>query len=395
MDLINSSATLRRDHQPEWPDRPELARVRTTLARATPLVPSAEIHELRGRLAGSGFLLHAGDCAETFRENSRRSVARRVSLLGDMSDAVAARSGRPVTTVGRIAGQYAKPRSAPEERRAGESLPSYFGDAVNDAGFSAARRTPDPRNLIRAYQHSGRTLSYLAGTEVFTSHEALLLDYEEPQIRPDAFSGVRYDHSAHLLWIGERTRSLTGPHIRLAAAIANPVAVKIGPGASPATLIGLHAALNPENEPGRLAFIFRMGHRRAYDLMYAMLSRAVAEGWTDRVVCDPMHGNTVISPAGVKTRLVTDLEREIRAFFAACRDTGFTPGGIHLEVSGDEVTECVAGRVDDAFLASNYRSSCDPRLNPRQALGMAQLVGDLLAVRRDLETPAEMAMSGC
>ncbi|MFI6245431.1 3-deoxy-7-phosphoheptulonate synthase [Streptomyces sp. NPDC051016] len=394
MEFAELTATDQRDHEPDWPEASEVRRARGALARAAPLVQASDIRRLQARLAEPAFLLQAGDCAETFADNTRTSVANRVSLLRAMSDAIEARSGRPVVTVGRIAGQYAKPRSTPTERRAGLALPSYFGDAVNGADFTAAARTPDPRNLVRAHEESARTLARLAGSGVFSSHEALLLDYERPQTRRATDEGRLYDHSAHLLWIGERTRSLTGPHIDFAAEIANPVAVKIGPSATPTVLTGLHAVLNPDNVPGRLAFIFRMGHHRAYDLVYAMLSRILAEGWADRVVCDPMHGNTVVSPAGVKTRVLTAVEDEVRAFFGACNDTGMTPGGIHLEVSGDDVTECVATRVDDGYLAVNYRSACDPRLNPEQASSLAQLVGALLVPHGDFGPRREMAMSG-
>ncbi|MFE9611260.1 3-deoxy-7-phosphoheptulonate synthase [Streptomyces sp. NPDC006012] len=393
MDSVELSATTERDHQPDWPVISEVRRARDALARAAPLVAASDIRRLRARLSEPAFLLQAGDCAETFLDNTRRSVANRVSLLRAMAEAIEARSGRPVVTVGRIAGQYAKPRSAPTERRSGLTLPSYFGDAVNAADFTATHRTPDPWNLVRAYEQSSKTLSYLERSGVFSSHEALLLDYEQPQTRRSADEGRLYDHSAHLLWIGERTRSLTGPHIDFAADIANPIAVKIGPGATPTVLMGLHAVLNPDNIPGRLAFIFRMGRHRAYDLVYAMLSRIVAEGWVDRVVCDPMHGNTVVSPAGVKTRVVTAIEEEVRAFFSACNDTGVDPGGIHLEASGDDVSECVATRVDDTYLAANYRTACDPRLNPEQASYLAQLVGELLAPHRDFGPRMEMAMS--
>ncbi|MET9789290.1 3-deoxy-7-phosphoheptulonate synthase [Streptomyces canus] len=394
MNFGDLSATYKRDHQPDWPEMSEVRRARGTLARAAPLVSAHDIRRLRARLAEPTFLLQAGDCAETFQDNTRASVAGRAALLQALSDTIEAKSGRPVVTVGRIAGQYAKPRSAPTERRGGVSLPSYLGDAVNGADFTVNGRTPDPRNLIRAYDESGRTLSQLANSGVFSSHEALLLDYEQPLTRRSADDGRLYGHSAHLLWIGERTRSLTGPHVDFAAEISNPIAVKIGPGATPTVLTGLHAVLNPDNIPGRLTFIFRMGRHRAYDLVYAMLSRILAEGWVDRVVCDPMHGNTVVSPGGVKTRVVTSIEAEIRAFFGACNDTGFTPGGIHLEVSGDDVTECVATRVDDAYLAANYRSACDPRLNPEQASFLAQLVGELLVPHRDFGPRMEMAMSG-
>ncbi|MEC3979036.1 3-deoxy-7-phosphoheptulonate synthase [Amycolatopsis sp. H20-H5] len=371
-----------RDYQPDWRAESEVRRARGTLARAAPLVPDSNIRELHARLAEPAFLVHAGDCAETFRDNTQRSVAKRVSLLRTTSDVISAKCGRSVVTVGRIAGQYAKPRSAPLERRAGITMPSYFGDAVNDADFSSAKRTPDPWNLVRAYEHSGKTLSYLDGSGVFTSHEALLLDYEEPQTRHSADDGRLYDHSAHLLWIGERTRSPAGPHIAFAAEIANPIAVKIGPTATLAELLSLHAVLNPDNIPGRLAFIFRMGRERAYDLSHALLTCIAAEGLVDRVLCDPMHGNTVVSPAGVKTRVVAEIEEELRAFFSACNDTGVVPGGLHLEVCSDDVSECVETNVDDTYLATNYCSVCDPRLNPEQTLHLAQVAGSLMAPQR-------------
>lgn len=371
-----------RDYQPDWPAESEVRRARLALARAAPLVRDIDIRRLRARLAEPVFLLHAGDCAETFRDNTRPSVTNRVSLWRNISAVIEAKCGRPVVTVGRIAGQYAKPRSAPVERRAGFALPSYFGDAVNDAHFSAGSRTPDPWNLVRAYEQSRKTLSYLGRPGVFTSHEALLLDYELPQTRRVAAEDRRYDHSAHLLWIGDRTRALAGPHIAFAAGIANPIAVKIGPRATVTDLLALHDVLNPHNIPGRLAFIFRMGRERAYDLSHAMLTAIAAEGLVDRVVCDPMHGNTVVSRAGVKTRVVAEIEDELRAFFSACDDTGVTPGGIHLEVCGDNVSECVATWIDDAYLATNYRSVCDPRLNPEQASYLARVVGELLAPHR-------------
>lgn len=376
------------DHQPEWPVEAEVRRARAVLAHAAPLVSHTDIRRLRSRLVEPTFLLHAGDCAETFRDNTQLSVASRIALLHNMSDVIEAESGRSVVTVGRIAGQYAKPRSSPLERRAELALPSYFGDAVNDADFSAGRRTPDPWNLIRAYEESGKTLAYLGKSGVFTSHEALLLDYEQPQTRRRPDDGLPYDHSAHLLWIGERTRSLTGPHIAFAAEVANPIAVKVGPSATPDDVLALHAAINPDNAPGRLAFIFRMGRERAYDRTHALLSRVAAEGLADRFLSDPMHGNTVSSPAGVKTRVVVDIEAELRGFFSACNDIGITPGGIHLEVSGDEVSECVATEIDDEYLATNYRSACDPRLNPEQALQIAQVVGELLAATPELELTA-------
>ncbi|MDQ1646732.1 MAG: 3-deoxy-7-phosphoheptulonate synthase [Cryptosporangiaceae bacterium] len=367
-------------YQPRWPQAAQVSHARRVLARAAPLVSVEDCRRLRTTLERPNFLLHAGDCAETFRENTPRSVMRRVALSRAMAGRIERAWGGPVVTVGRIAGQYAKPRSAAVERRGELSLPSYLGDAVNDAEFSARGRAPDSRNLIRAYQESAKTLSFLAGSGLATSHEALLLDYELPLTRYSPDHAQWYAHSAHLLWIGERTRSLTGPHIELAARIQNPIAVKIGPKATPDELLGLHDALNPHNAPGRLTFIFRMGRTQAYDRVRALLSAAMAAGLADRWICDPMHGNTVTSAAGVKTRILSDIEAELRAFFEACWDTGARPGGAHLELSGDSVTECVTGDIDDDYLATDYRSACDPRLNPEQSLRVAELVGGLLAV---------------
>lgn len=365
-------------HQPRWPVESEVQHVRKVLASVDPLVSAADCRNLHAELAAPTFLLQAGDCAETFRDNTPRSVVNRIALLRTMSDRIAAASGTRVVTVGRIAGQYAKPRSATVERRGELTLPSYLGDAVNSVEFSARERIPNPRNLIRAYQESSKTLSFMAGSGVFTSHEALLLDYERPLSRRSPDHGYRYDLSAHLLWIGERTRSLTGPHIEFAAGIANPIAVKIGPKCTPEELLALHAVLNPDNVPGRLTFILRMGRAQAYERTRVLLAAAADEGLADRFVSDPMHGNTVASAAGVKTRSVLAIEEELRAFFDACRDTGMSPGGIHLELSGDGVTECVDTEIDDAYLAANYRTACDPRLNPAQSLRLAELVGELL-----------------
>ncbi|MFE3669586.1 3-deoxy-7-phosphoheptulonate synthase [Streptomyces goshikiensis] len=366
------------DHQPRWPDPRETARVRRVLAHADPLVPMEEAHALRTELAGPSFLLQGGDCAETFADNTPRAVRNRVDLLRAMSERIAQASGARVVTVGRIAGQYAKPRSVPVERRGDSSLPSYLGDAVNSAAFTAAGRIPDPRNLLRAYRESAKTLSFLSGSEIYSSHEALLLDYELPQTRLSPVDGARWAHSGHLLWIGERTRSLTGPHIGFASSVANPIAVKIGPGCAPDELLALHAVLNPHNVPGRLTFILRMGRALAYERALELLTAASAIGLADRFVCDPMHGNGVTSPAGIKTRTMRAIEEELCGFFAACRETGMPPGGVHLELSGDDVTECVDVDIDDAWLGHRYRTSCDPRLNPSQSLHLADLIATLL-----------------
>ncbi|OKK14821.1 hypothetical protein AMK16_29925 [Streptomyces sp. CB00455] len=366
------------DHQPRWPDPRETARVRRVLAHADPLVPMAEARALRAELAGPAFLLQGGDCAETFTDNTPRAVRNRVDLLRAMSERIAQASGTRVVTVGRIAGQYAKPRSSSVERRGNTSLPSYLGDAVNAAAFTAAGRVPDPGNLLRAYRESAKTLSFLAGSGVYTSHEALLLDYELPQTRTSPVDGARWSHSGHLLWIGERTRSLTGPHIEFASGIANPIAVKVGPGCTPDELLALHAALNPDNVPGRLTFVLRMGRALAYERARELLTAASTVGLADRFVSDPMHGNGVTSPGGVKTRTMRAIEEELRGFFAACRETGTPPGGVHLELSGDDVTECVDVDIDDTWLGHRYHTVCDPRLNPSQSLHLADLIATLL-----------------
>ncbi|WP_405422268.1 3-deoxy-7-phosphoheptulonate synthase [Streptomyces erythrochromogenes] len=366
------------DHQPRWPDPRETAHVRRVLAHADPLVPREEVHALRSELAGRSFLLQGGDCAETFADNTPRAVRNRVDLLRAMSERIAQASGARVVTVGRIAGQYAKPRSTPVERRGSASLPSYFGDAVNTAAFTEAGRAPDPRNLLRAYRESAKTLSFLSGSRIYSSHEALLLDYELPQVRVSPVDGARWAHSGHLLWIGERTRSLTGPHIAFASGVANPIAVKVGPGCTPDELLALHAALNPDNVTGRLTFILRMGRALAHERARDLLTAASTVGLADRFVCDPMHGNGVTSPGGIKTRTMRAIEEELRGFFAACRETGTPPGGVHLELSGDDVTECVDVDIDDAWLGQRYRTSCDPRLNPSQSLHLADLIATLL-----------------
>ncbi|MEV7581229.1 3-deoxy-7-phosphoheptulonate synthase [Streptomyces erythrochromogenes] len=366
------------DHQPRWPDPRETAHVRRVLAHADPLVPRQEVAALRSELAGHSFLLQGGDCAETFADNTPRSVRNRVDLLRAMSARIAQASGARVVTVGRIAGQYAKPRSSAVERRGGSSLPSYFGDAVNSPAFTEADRTPAPGNLLRAYRESAKTLSFLSGSEIYSSHEALLLDYELPQVRVSPVDGARWAHSGHLLWIGERTRSLSGPHIAFASGVANPIGVKIGPGCTPDELLALHAALNPDNVTGRLTFILRMGRALAHERTRDLLTAASTVGLADRFVCDPMHGNGVTSPGGIKTRTMRAIEEELRGFFAACRETGTPPGGVHLELSGDDVTECVDVDIDDAWLGQRYRTSCDPRLNPSQSLHLADLIATLL-----------------
>ncbi|MFE4974510.1 class II 3-deoxy-7-phosphoheptulonate synthase [Kitasatospora sp. NPDC056651] len=424
--------------RPHWPDPTELGAVRAELAAAPPLVLPEECRTLRGRLAaaarGEAFLLQGGDCAETFDGASADQVRAKLRTLLQMSAVLGYAASVPVVKVGRIAGQYAKPRSQPFEERDGVSLPSYRGDAVNGRAFTAAARRPDPRRLIRAYHSSAATLNLLraltgggfaglrqvhewnrefvasspagrryarladeidramrfldacgAGgraldtAEFFTSHEALLLDYEEALVRTDPRTGRRYGSSGHLLWIGERTRQLDGAHLAFAAEVGNPVAVKLGPTTTPEEALALVELLDPEREPGRLTFITRMGARRIREVLPRLVERVAAAGAPVLWVCDPMHGNTFGTASGHKTRRMDDILDEVRGFFEVHRALGTHPGGLHVELTGDQVTECLGGgdRLDERDLRRRYESACDPRLNHGQSLDLAFLTAEL------------------
>ncbi|MCX4904520.1 class II 3-deoxy-7-phosphoheptulonate synthase [Streptomyces sp. NBC_00878] len=422
--------------QPEWRDTVTLNSVLKDLSVATPLVFAAECDRLRGHLGevarGNAFLLQGGDCAETFAGVTADSIRAKLETLLQMALVLTYAAAMPVVKVGRMAGQYAKPRSSPVESRDGVTLPAYRGDAVNGAGFTAAARTPDPErlrtmyeksavtlNLVRAFAEGGgadlrqahawnqgfvrmspsgfryevlareidRALSFMDvcgvdaremhRTEIFTSHEGLLLDYEAALTRPDPPTGRTYATSGHLLWLGERTRQLDGPHLEFFSRIANPVAVKLGPSATPDEVIGYAEALDPDREPGRLTFVVRMGASRVRDLLPALVEKTLAEGLEVGWVCDPMHGNTFTAPDGYKTRTLDTVFDEVCGFFEVHRSLGTHPGGIHVELTGDDVTECVGADVAVDQLVERYETACDPRLNRSQSLSLAFLVAEM------------------
>ncbi|WP_063784227.1 3-deoxy-7-phosphoheptulonate synthase [Streptomyces sp. SBT349] len=406
--------------QPDWPDRGELAEVVRSLRAAPPLVHARECDALRGHLAavarGRAAVLQGGDCAETFDAVNAASVGGKVRVLRRASAVIGEAASIPVLRIGRIAGQFAKPRSAATETRHGVELPAYRGDAVNGFGFTPADRRPDPRRLRRAYDASARTLGLLreAGatvptgpgaldadtTGLFTSHEALLLDYESPLARPDAAGGGIYATSGHMLWIGERTRQLDGAHVEFAARVANPLGVKIGPDTTSDDVMNLIERLNPDRVPGRLSFIPRMGADRVRDRLPVLVEKAEAAEADAVWICDPMHGNTYTSAGGHKTRAFDRIVEEVTGFFDVHQALGTHPGGVHLEFTGERVTECVGGRggVTESGLGARYTSTCDPRLNPDQALELASVTADLYARRgrrRMSPTDAPAGPTGC
>ncbi|MET9296402.1 class II 3-deoxy-7-phosphoheptulonate synthase [Streptomyces sp. NPDC003077] len=422
--------------QPPWPDADALRAALDGLAARPPLTSPEECDLLRVRLAAvarsEAFLLQGGDCAETFAEVTSDRVRAKAQVLQQMSVVLGYAGSLPVVTVGRVAGQYAKPRSRPTETRDGETLPVYRGDAVNGPEFTARARTPDPDRLLRVYDASVTTLNLLrayaqggvgdllhlrdwspdftdlappapgprrlardidaalrflrargtvtAPTELFTSHEALLLDYESALTRPDPRTGDPYDLSGHLLWIGERTRQLDGAHIAFAASVRNPLGVKLGPTATADEALALVDRLDPRREPGRLTFITRMGADRVRDRLPELIEKTTAAGARVGWVCDPMHGNTFAAAGGLKTRRFDRIMDEITGFFEVHRALGTHPGGLHLELTGTHVTECLGGadRLTEADLPDRYETACDPRLNRSQALELAFAVAELL-----------------
>ena len=423
--------------QPQWPDPAALAAVTRELAAQPPLVIPAECELLTQRLAavtrGEAFLLQGGDCAETFAGATADAVRAKLQTLLQMAVVLTYGASIPVIKIGRMAGQFAKPRSQPGEVRDGVELPAYRGDAVNGLGFSQRERVPDPGRLLRAYHCSAvtmnlcrafttggyadlhqvhawnqdfvaqspsgqryerlageidRALSFmracgadpdeLRSVELYSSHEALLLDYEQALTREDSESGRRYDTSAHFLWVGERTRALDGAHVEFASGIRNPVGVKVGPDATPADLLALIARLSPDGEPGRLTLICRLGAGRVRQALPPLISAVSGQGIPVAWVCDPMHGNTFEAPSGHKTRRFDDVLDEVQGFFEVHRRLGTHPGGIHIEFTGDNVTECVGGshQIEAADLHQRYETACDPRLNRSQALDLAFMVAE-------------------
>jgi 3-deoxy-7-phosphoheptulonate synthase len=427
--------------QPDWPDPEALEAALAELRRQPPLVFAGEARSLSDQLAaaaeGRAFLLVAGDCAESFTAFSADAIRDKLKIILQMSVVLTYGSGVPTVKVGRMAGQFSKPRSSPTETRDGVELPSFRGDTVNDFAFEAAARRPDPRRLVQAYHQSASTLNlvraftkggfadltrvhawnqefvassregqrYLAlaneieralrfmaacgidlGTETlhevdfWVAHEALLLGYEEALTRRDSLTGDWYDCSAHLLWIGERTRQLDAAHVEFLSGVENPIGVKLGADVAPDEVVALCDRLNPDRRPGRLVLFTRMGADRIGDALPPVLRDVTAARHPVVWACDPMHANTFTHASGYKTRRLDDIMREIEGFFAACDAAGVAPGGVHVELTGENVTECLGGsdEVLDEHLEERYETMCDPRLNARQSLDLAFRVAELL-----------------
>ena len=432
--------------QPTWPDPDQLKHAEARLAALPPLVFAGEARTLTAQLGkvaeGRAFLLQAGDCAESFHDVAADSIRDKLKLILQMSVVLTYATGVPVVKVGRIAGQFAKPRSSDYESIDGVELESFRGHMVNDEAFDVDARRPDPWRLVGAYQQSVATLNLLRAftkggfadlarvhawnqefiassaegrrytqianeiaralafmeacgidlareevlhqTDFYTSHEALVLNYEEALTRRDSLTGDWYDCSAHLVWIGERTRQLDGAHVAFAAGIANPVACKLGPSATPAEAVALAERLDPARTPGRLTFETRLGADRVESALGPIVEAVRDSGHPVVWACDPMHGNTITADNGKKTRRFDDILREIRGFFSVHRSLGTWAGGVHVELTGADVTECLGGAeaIGEADLDDNYTSMCDPRLNARQSLDLAFQVSELLRAER-------------
>jgi 3-deoxy-7-phosphoheptulonate synthase len=427
--------------QPVWPDAAAVDLVRGRLRELPPLVFAGEARKLLAALGevaeGRAFLLQAGDCVESFREVSAIQIREKLKVLLQMSAVLTYGATLPVIKVGRIAGQFAKPRSSPTETLGGVELPSFRGHVVHSDERTVEARVPDPERIVQGYYQAASTLNLLRAftkggfadltqvhtwnqefvasspegrryevianeigralrfmqaigidlgsersiheVDVWTSHEGLLLDYEEPLTRRDSLTGQWYDCSAHMLWIGERTRALDGAHVEFFAGVHNPIGVKLGPAAAAEDVVGLCERLNPLHVPGRLTLITRMGAGRVRDALPPLLQAVRESGVPVVWSCDPMHANTFQTPSGHKTRRFDDVMSEIEGFFAAHREVGTWPGGIHLEFTGDDVTECLGGSegVLEEHLVNRYETLCDPRLNARQSLDCAFLIAEL------------------
>jgi 3-deoxy-7-phosphoheptulonate synthase len=424
--------------QPDWADQDDLAAVIAELRKQPPLVFAGECDQLKAELAavaaGEAFVLQGGDCAETFEGASADAVRNKLKTLLQMAVVLTYAGSVPVVKIGRMAGQFAKPRSRPTEVRDGIELPAYRGDAVNGVDFTPEARRCDPRRLLQAYHCSAVTLNlcraftkggyadlrqvhawnqdFVArspagqryerlageidralafmkacgadpeefhGVEFYSSHEALLLEYERALTRIDSRSGRPYDVSAHLVWIGERTRDLDGAHVEFMRHIRNPIGVKLGPTTSPDDALALIERLNPEHEPGRLTFITRMGAGRIREALPPLVGKVSQSGIPVGWICDPMHGNTFEAPSGHKTRRFNDVVDEVAGFFEVHRALGTHPGGIHIEFTGDDVTECVGGghEIVEDDLYQRYETACDPRLNRGQSLDLAFMVAEM------------------
>lgn len=365
--------------QPEWVNPAQVRQVRDILSGFPALVAAGDTDALRRRLAavalGAAHIVQAGDCAEDPGECSTRHVRRKVGLLNRLASAMHRRTGVPVVRVGRIAGQFAKPRSRPYERVGYRTLPAFRGHLVNSPDANPASRSPDPMRILAGYLAAREVLKQLGwlgpagpSTRVWTSHEALLLDYEVPLVRSLA-DGRRWLASTHWPWIGHRTNQPDGAHVGLLAGLANPVACKVGPGLDAGTLVELCQRLDPAREPGRLTLIARMGADNVPELS-PLVSAVRSAGHPVIWLCDPMHGNTVTTPGGRKTRLLETMAREVTGFRRAVTAAGGTAGGLHLETTPDEVDECLSEASALASAGGRYTSLCDPRLRPDQALAL-------------------------
>jgi 3-deoxy-7-phosphoheptulonate synthase len=439
------------EQAPAYPDRAALADAERQLAGFPPLVFAGEARKLKRALgkasAGEAFLLQGGDCAESFGEHSADNIRDFFRVFLQMAVVMTFAAASPIVKVGRVAGQFAKPRSSDSETIDGVSLPSYRGDIVNDIEFTAAARTPDPRRQLEAYRQSAATLNLLRAfasggyanlenvhrwmlgfvkdspqseryqgvadrisetldfmraigldpeahpelraTDFYTSHEALLLGYEQAFTRLDSTSGDYYATSGHMIWIGDRTRQVGGAHVEYCRGVKNPIGLKCGPSLNPDDLLRLVDILNPEDEPGRLTLICRFGAERIEAALPPLLRAIKREGRNVLWVSDPMHGNTIKASTGYKTRPIERIADEVRRFFAGCRTEGAYAGGVHLEMTGQNVTECTGGAraISEIDLHDRYHTYCDPRLNAEQSIEMAFLIAELLKSER-LAQPA-------
>ncbi|HEY1733845.1 MAG TPA: 3-deoxy-7-phosphoheptulonate synthase class II [Acidimicrobiales bacterium] len=428
--------------QPTWPDEEALKRTEARLATLPPLVVAGEARQLTSALAevanGRAFLLQAGDCAESFADFAADNIRDKLKVVLQMAVALTYAAGVPVVKVGRIAGQFAKPRSSPTERIGGIELDSFRGHMVNDETFDADARRPDPARLVAAYHQSAATLNLLRAfakggfadlshvhawnqqfvssstegrryervaseidralrfmracgidldaegglhqVDFWTSHEALILNYEEALTRRDSLTGDWVDTSAHLLWVGERTRQPDGAHVEFLSGVINPIAAKVGPNATPDEVVALCDRLDPGRVPGRLTLIARFGAGNVAGLLPPLLDSVAESGHPVVWACDPMHGNTFTSDGGRKTRRFDDILAELQEFFAVHRQAGTWPGGVHIELTGDDVTECLGGAEEilEDDLGQRYTTTCDPRLNARQSLDLAFRVAEFL-----------------
>jgi len=438
---LDNYKNLTAAQQPTWTDEAKLQAARDELSVLPPLVFAGEVDTLRSRLAkaaeGKAFLLQGGDCAETFADATADRIRNRVKTILQMAVVLMYGASMPVVKMGRMSGQFAKPRSSDTETRGDVTLPAYRGDAVNGYDFTAESRATDPNRMVRAYHTSASTLNLirafttggfadlrsvhewnkgftenpaniryeqlateidraikfmdacgadfeaLKATEFYVSHEALLFDYERPMTRIDSRTGNPYATSGHFLWVGERTRKIDGAHIDFMSRIRNPIGVKLGPTTEVADVMALIEKLDPNREPGRLTFITRMGASQIREKLPKLVEAVKASDAKPLWITDPMHGNGMTTKNGYKSRRFEDVMDEVAGFFEVHAQAGTFPGGIHIELTGDDVAECLGGSemIDEKTLESRYESLCDPRLNHMQSLELAFLVSEALAKR--------------